>query len=146
MISAPCSRAASTNFFTFGTESAQRLRFSGVQVCTVKSITSNAVSFGTIVTGLSCGGGGNLASLLSSTIVSARATKTPAPTRHPAAISIETDNRRIVSSSRLFCRHLTLPPDGRKGRVVLYFRRSGRAARLDGKEQKHDQGEALCVI
>src|ERR1700731_5177076 len=73
MISAPCSRAASTNFFTFGTESAQRLRRSGVQVCTVKSITSSAVSFGMSVTDLSAGGGGSFTWLQSSMTVWARA-------------------------------------------------------------------------
>src|SRR5208282_3236816 len=73
MMSAPLARAASTNFFTFGTESAQRLRRSGVQVCTVKSITSSAVSFGTSVTGLSGGGAGSLAWYQSSMMVWARA-------------------------------------------------------------------------
>ena len=60
MISAPLARASVTSFTTFGTESAQRLRRSGVQVCLVKSITSSAVSLGSILAGLSGGGGGNL--------------------------------------------------------------------------------------
>src|ERR1700693_2428670 len=73
MINAPFTRAASTNFFTFGTESAQRLRRSTVQVCTVKSMTRSAVSFGMSVTGLSAGGGGNLTWLQASITVWAHA-------------------------------------------------------------------------
>src|SRR5580704_3792776 len=73
MISAPLARASSTNFFTFGTESAQRLRRSTVQVGTVKSITRSAVSFAMSVTGLSAGGGGNFTWLQSSMTVWAHA-------------------------------------------------------------------------
>src|SRR5665213_1445083 len=71
MMSAPFARAASTNAFTFGTLSAQRLRRSGVQVCTVKSMTRSAVSFGTSVTGLSAGGAGSSALVESSMVVAA---------------------------------------------------------------------------
>src|ERR1700733_3884088 len=110
MISAPCSRAASTNFFTFGTESAQRLRRSGVQVCTVKSITRGAVSFGTRVTGLSCGGGGSFTWLQSSMTVWARAgfaTNSAAAT----AIAIEMD-LRPMNSSLGFLQAYAAAPDG----------------------------------
>src|SRR6266540_7360190 len=58
---APLPRACVTRLRTFATERAQRGRRSLVQVCLVKSITSSAVSFGTIVAGLSAGGAGNLA-------------------------------------------------------------------------------------
>src|ERR1700720_3677372 len=97
MISAPCWRAASTNFFTFGTEPAQRLRRSGVQVCTVKSITSNAVSFGMSVTGLSAGGGGNLTWLQSSMTVWAHA-GFAANSAATTVIAIEMDWRSMNSS------------------------------------------------
>src|SRR5580698_8677368 len=83
MMSAPLARAASTKAFTFGTESAQRLRRSIVQVCTVKSITRSAVSFGTSVTGLSCGGVGSFAAYQSSMMVAPRA----APTVSAAAVT-----------------------------------------------------------
>src|SRR5579863_8466341 len=69
MISAPLARAASTNFFTFGTEAAQRGRRAGVQVCTVKSMTRSAVVLASSVTGLSCGGAGSFALYQSSMIV-----------------------------------------------------------------------------
>src|SRR4029450_7351316 len=58
---APFPRACVTRLRTFATERAQRGRRSLVQVCLVKSITSSAVSFGTIVAGLSAGGAGSLA-------------------------------------------------------------------------------------
>src|SRR5580658_9934602 len=102
MINAPLARAASTNFFTFGTVSAQRLRFSGVQVCTVKSITSSAVSLGTSVTGLSCGGGGTLALVQSSMMVPARAV-TAANSSAAATAAIEV---RDISSSLFVLRKL----------------------------------------
>src|SRR5260221_4034660 len=54
---APLLRACVTRLRTFATERAQRGRRSLVQVCLVKSITSSAVSLGTIVAGLSAGGG-----------------------------------------------------------------------------------------
>ena len=86
MMSAPLARAASTKAFTFGTESAQRLRRSTVHVCTVKSMTRSAVSFGTSVTGLSCGGGGNFAAYQSSMMV-APCAATPASIAAMTAIA-----------------------------------------------------------
>src|SRR5713226_7038410 len=61
MMNAPLARASVTSLRTFGTELAQRRRRSLVQVWLVKSITSRAVSLGTMVAGLSAGGGGSLA-------------------------------------------------------------------------------------
>src|SRR5580704_10731591 len=105
MINAPCSRAASTNFFTFGTESAQRLRRSTVQVCTVKSITRSAVSFETRVTGLSAGGGGNFTWLQSSMTVWAHAGYAAISA---AAIATATEmDLRSMNSSRSVFRKLT---------------------------------------
>src|SRR5262245_25947690 len=60
-MNAPLLRACVTRLRTFATERAQRGRRSFVQVCLVKSMTSSAVSFGTIVADLSAGGAGNLA-------------------------------------------------------------------------------------
>src|SRR5580704_11940902 len=97
MISAPLARASSTNFFTFGTESAQRLRRSTVQVCTVKSITRSAVSFGTRVTGLSAGGGGNFTWLQLSMTVWAHA-GFAANSVATMVIAIEMDWRSMNSS------------------------------------------------
>src|SRR5580700_5155828 len=99
MMSAPFARASSTNFLTLGTESAQRLRRSAVQVCTVKSITRSAVSFATSVTGLSCGGGGSLALLHSSMMVCAGAAveaataMAAAPAKHATAKANEANDR-----------------------------------------------------
>src|SRR5258707_13422309 len=67
----PLLRACVTRLRTFATERAQRGRRSWVQVCLVKSITSSAVSLGTIVAGLSAGGAGNLAVAHSSMTVCA---------------------------------------------------------------------------
>src|SRR3982074_1870843 len=76
MIKAPLARAFVTRSRTFATESAHRCRRSLVQVWLVKSITSRAVSLGTMVAGLSVGGGGSLADAHSSITVCACA---PAP-------------------------------------------------------------------
>src|SRR5579863_2661481 len=89
MISAPLARAASTNFFTLGTEAAQRGRRACVQVCTVKSITSRAVVLASSVTGLSCGGAGSLALYQSSMmVVAARAGPHAAPADVAAIVTI----------------------------------------------------------
>src|SRR5580698_5449414 len=98
MINAPLARAASTNFFTFGTESAQRLRRSGVQVCTVKSITSSAVSLALSVTGLSCGGAGSLTWLQSSMTVCARLAVADNNAAVIAIAANDVDRRRINPS------------------------------------------------
>src|SRR4029079_4621958 len=71
MINAPFARACVTRLRTFATESAQRCRRSLVQVWLVKSITSRAVSLGTMVAGLSAGGAGSLADAHSSITVCA---------------------------------------------------------------------------
>src|SRR5665213_380671 len=103
MMSAPFARAASTNAFTFGTLSAQRLRRSGVQVCTVKSMTRSAVSFGTSVTGLSAGGAGSLALFQSSMMVAACAAQAANVTTVMAAAMarIEIKLRGSLSTSLL---------------------------------------------
>src|SRR5579864_3236167 len=89
MISAPLARAVSMNFFTLGTESAQRGRRAGVQVCTVKSIAKTAVVFGSSVTGLSCGGAGSLALYQSSITVESARTGSAEPTKTTAAVTID---------------------------------------------------------
>src|SRR5665213_3437246 len=103
MMSAPFARAASTNAFTFGTLSAQRLRRSGVQVCTVKSMTRSAVSFGTSVTGLSAGGAGSLALFQSSMMVAKAAAQAANVTTVMAAAMarIEIKLRGSLSTSLL---------------------------------------------
>src|ERR1700683_2771178 len=100
MMSAPLARASSTNFFTLGTESAQRLRRSTVQVCTVKSITRSAVVFGSSVTGLSCGGAGSLALYHSAMMVSPRAETVTEFADKTAAIAATTKKLRRMRSSR----------------------------------------------
>src|SRR3984885_8770033 len=106
MMSAPLARAASTKAFTFGTESAQRLRRSIVQVCTVKSITRSAVSFGTSVTGLSCGGVGSFAAYQSSMMVAPRATPTVSAAAVTAIAAMENTLPGMTSPSLLLRRKL----------------------------------------
>src|SRR5580693_5881300 len=105
MMSAPLARAASTNFFTFGTEAAQRGRRACVQVCTVKSMTKSAVVLASSVTGLSCGGAGSFALYQSSMmVVSARAGIDAAPANAAAAVTTERNNidLRCTCPSRRF--------------------------------------------
>src|SRR6185437_4688880 len=131
MISAPLARAASTNFFTFGTEAAQRGRRACVQVCTVKSMTRSAVVLASSVTGLSCGGAGSFALDQSSMIVvSACAGSAAAPanaaateTKVPSKIDLRNTCFSPVS------RHLTSPRCRRKAACpVLSSQRPSRYA------------------
>src|SRR6476660_2108680 len=93
MISAPLARACVTRSRTFATESAHRCRRSLVQVWLVKSITSRAVSLGTMVAGLSVGGVGSLADAHSSITVCARAPAAGCATR-PTAVTAPIRIRR----------------------------------------------------
>src|SRR6185437_13491043 len=131
MISAPLARAASTNFFTFGTEAAQRGRRACVQVCTVKSMTRSAVVLASSVTGLSCGGAGSFALDQSSMIVvSASAGSAAAPanaaateTKAPSKIDLRNTCSSPVSH------HLTSPRCRRKAACpVLSSQRPNRYA------------------
>src|SRR6266850_1807618 len=84
------------SFCTFATEAAQRGRRSTLQVWTVKSITSSAVSAGIRVAALSAGGGGSFALVHSSMTVCAGAFVT----QMPAAIATASVTRNL--SRRLF--------------------------------------------
>src|SRR5262245_51762340 len=94
MMSAPLARASATSFCTLATELAQRGRRCALQVWLVKSITSSAVSLGSMVTGLSCGGAGSLAAVQSSTMVCAAAGSAPAPKLADASSAMIVERKR----------------------------------------------------
>src|SRR3954454_23128376 len=135
MINAPLARACVTRSRTFATESAQRCRRSLVQVWLVKSITSRAVSLGTMVAGLSAGGDGSLADAHSSITVCACAPGPGFATRSTAvaaAVSIRCgfvifDPPQIrILMDIIMWRHASSPGRGGKDRAGLYS-----AARMD---------------
>src|SRR5882762_3838953 len=95
MTSAPFARAPATSFCTFGTEAAQRGRRSTLQVWTVKSITSSAVSAGIRVAALSAGGGGSFALVHSSMTVCAGALVTQMPAAIATASVTRNPSRRL---------------------------------------------------
>src|SRR5579872_328087 len=131
MISAPLARAASTNFFTFGTDAAHRGRRACVQVCTVKSMTRSAVVLASSVTGLSCGGAGSFALDQSSMIVVSACAGSAAASANAAAAEMKTPSKidlRNTCSSPV-SRHLTSSRCRRKAACpVLSSQRPSRYA------------------
>src|SRR5579863_1331787 len=142
MISAPLARAASTNFFTFGTEAAQRGRRAGVQVCTVKSMTRSAVVLASSVTGLSCGGAGSFALYQSSMmVVSACAGRAAAPAKAAAIATTaasEIDLRYTCPSPYFLPAYVARlrAQSGSTRRPGQSFRRSGQADTLTDKRRR----------